>query len=485
MPLVAGVDCSTTATKVHVRDADDGRLLGCGSAPHPPSEPPCSEADPEAWWDALSRALWIATQGAGVKPNEIAAISVGAQQHGMVTVDSDGSVIRPAKLWNDSESAPQARELVHKLGKQAWAAACGSVPVASFTITKLAWLRRHEPRNFSRVSLLLLPHDWLTWRLCGRAATDRGDASGTGYWSPFEGRWRPDLLALVDQSLEVDYEHRLPEVLAPSEPAGEVVPSVVSHLGLKPGTVVGPGTGDNMGAALGVALDERDAAVSIGTSGTVYTVARTPVADASGSVAGFADATGRFLPLVCTLNATRVTDAFARLLGVGSESFDLLALSTPPGAGGLVLVPYLDGERTPDRPEARGVLAGLASDVSRAEVARAAVEGVVCGLLEGLDALVGAGVAWEGRRLVLLGGGSRSSSYRRVLADLAGLPVVVPMEPEPVAAGACVQAAAVLAGSDTGQVASVWAGGSSVEVVEPDLSVDARALRSRYARWRG
>jgi xylulokinase len=465
VPLVAGVDSSTTATKVEVRDLDSGRVVGSGSSPHPPTRPPRSEQPPEAWWSAFE-AAWLQ---AGAP--DVASISVAGQQHGMVALDHDRRVVRPAKLWNDTESAPEAAWLVGRLpgGRHAWADACGLVPVASFTISKLAWLRRHEPEAWERLAHVVLPHDWLTLELTGRLVTDRGDASGTGYWSAASGAYRHDLLALVDPTR--DWSSVVPAVLGPLEAAGEWN-----------GALVGPGTGDNMAGALGVGLRTGDVVVSIGTSGTVYGVSDEPTADASGIVAGFADATGRYLPLVCTLNATKVTDAVRGLLGVDHDELDRLALSGPPGAGGLTLLPYLDGERTPDRPDATGVLAGLRSDVRREQLARTAVEGVVCGLLDGLDAL-GAFAPTVGQ-LIVVGGGARSRAYRQVLADLSGRDVLVPQVGEQVATGACVQAAAVAAGGEPADVADAWKLGAG-DVVEPGAGVTAAAdVRAAYAALR-
>jgi xylulokinase len=465
VPLVAGVDSSTTATKVEVRDLASGRVVGSGSSPHPTTRPPRSEQDPAAWWAAFE-AAW---REAG-EPH-VAAISVAGQQHGMVALDEGRRVIRPAKLWNDTESAPDATRLIDRLpgGRKAWADACGLVPVASFTITKLAWLRRHEPESWTRLAHVVLPHDWLTFRLTGRLVTDRGDASGTGYWSAASGDYRHDLLALVDP--DRDWSPVVPPVLGPLEAAGEWR-----------GAVVAPGTGDNMAGALGVGLRPGNVVVSIGTSGTVYGVSDTPTADPSGIVAGFADATGRHLPLVCTLNATRVTDAVRRLLGVDHDQLDRLALAAAPGAGGLTLLPYLDGERTPDRPTATGVLAGMRSDIGRDQLARAAVEGVVCGLLDGLDAL--ATFAPSGGQLILVGGGGRSRAYRQVLADLSGREVATPRSAEQVSSGACVQAAATLTGTDPADVADAWdlrAG----DLVAPGPGVaEAAEVRGAYAALR-
>jgi xylulokinase len=465
VPLVAGVDSSTTATKVEVRDLDSGMVVGRGSAPHPPTQPPRSEQDPAAWWAAFDSA-W---RQAGEPTVE--AISVAGQQHGMVALDEQREVIRPAKLWNDTESAPDAAWLIDQLpgGRQAWAEACGLVPVASFTITKLSWLHRTHPSTWTRLAHVVLPHDWMTFRLTGRLTTDRGDASGTGYWSAATDTYRPDLLALVDG--ERDWSPMVPDVLGPGDTAGEWN-----------GALVAPGTGDNMAGALGVGLRTGDAAVSVGTSGTVYSVSDTPTADPSGIVAGFADATGRHLPLVCTLNATKVTDAVRRLLGVDHEELDELALECAPGAGGLTLLPYLDGERTPDRPDATGVLAGIRSDIGREQLARAAVEGVVCGLLDGLDALTA--FAPADARLILVGGGARSRAYRQVLADLSGRAVLVPRGIEQVATGACVQAAAVATGAEPADIADRWKLGDG-DLVEPGPGASAAAdVRGAYATLR-
>ena len=467
MALVLGVDSSTQSTKLEVRDATSGRLEASARAPHPAVSPPRSEQDPAAWWAALGRA------GVELGRPAVAALAIGGQQHGMVVLDVGGAVVRPAKLWNDTESAPDAAALVERLGAQAWSRAVGLVPVASYTVTKLAWLRRCEPEAWARLARVLLPHDWLNLRCTGLAATDRGDASGTGYWSPAAGEWRPDLLALIDD--DRDWLGCLPQVLAPAEAVGHLVGEARDLFGP---AVVGPGTGDNMAAALGLGLATGDVAISVGTSGTVYGVSDTPVADPTGTVAGFADAAGRFLPLVCTLNAAKVLDTVAALLGVDHDGLDELALGAPAGARGLTLLPYLDGERTPNRPDATGTLAGLRTTHDRADLARAAVEGVIHGLLDGLDGLDARGVAAD-RRLVLTGGGSRSRAVQQVLADLTGRPVEVHTDTEMVARGAAVQAAAILAGGEPGEVAAAWRPRPDA-VVEPDDQLDRAALRAAY-----
>ncbi|HEY8374642.1 MAG TPA: FGGY-family carbohydrate kinase, partial [Pseudonocardiaceae bacterium] len=377
-------------------------------------------------------------------------------------------------LWNDTRSAPQATRLVERLGAEKWAERTGSVPVASFTVTKLAWLAEHEPEHADRVARVLLPHDWVSWQLGGAGldpATDRGDASGTGYFSPREGVWLPDLLASAFGGRQPE----LPRVLGPAEAAG-----VCAADGPLGGALLGPGTGDNMAAALGLGAGPGDVVVSLGTSGTAFAVAEEPAADPTGTVAGFCDATGRFLPLVCTLNAARVLTAAARMLNTDLAGLDELALRAEPGAGGLVLLPYLDGERTPNLPEAAGTLGGLRRDNMTPEnLARAAVEGMLCGLADGVDALRGQGV--QVRRVLLVGGAARSAAVRTVAPTLFGTPVEIPEPNEYVALGAARQAAWVLAGDG---VPPRWDLRS--EVVEPTAAdLDAgEAVRAAYAAVR-
>ena len=482
MATVIGVDCSTQATKVEVRDTTSGALVSSGRAAHPPTRPPRSEQDPQAWWSALRDAVGRACANP-VVARSVTGMAVAGQQHGLVTLDAQRRVIRPAKLWNDTESSADAGWLLDQLGgPEAWAEACGSVPTAAFTITKLSWLHRVEPDNFDALEHVLLPHDWLTAMCSGALVTDRGDASGTGYWSPAEERWRTDLLEIV--SPDKPWKEMLPRVLGAAEAAGTATAGFTRALGLPDGIVVGAGTGDNMASALGLGAAAGDVMVSIGTSGTVFTVSSTPCVDPSGLVAGFADATDRYLPLVGTNNATRVTDAFGRLLGVDAQTLAETALSADPGAGGLVVVPHLDGERAPYRPHASGLMIGIRSDVTRAQVARAAFEGVVNGLLDALDALraVCPAAGTEGRTL-LVGGGARSPAYRRILADLSGLALTVPAAPESVATGACVQAAAIVEGRRPEDVAASWDLGPPI-TVEPDERVQRDAIRAAYVAAR-
>lgn len=456
MTLVAGVDSSTQSTKVLVCDADTGDVVRRASAPHPEG----TEVHPDAW----EQALRFATQDGLL--DGVSAVSVAGQQHGMVVLDDDRQVVRPALLWNDVRSAPAARALTAELGGgRAWAQAVGLVPVASFTVTKLRWLAEHEPEAAARVRSVVLPHDWLTWRLRAHDApltTDRGDASGTGYWSPTTGDYRTDLLARAFGRV-VD----VPEVRGPHEPAGET----------PRGMLVAAGTGDNMGAALGLGAEPGDVVVSLGTSGTAFAVHDHPVADETGTVAGFADASGAYLPLVATLNAARVLSATARLLGTDLAGLDALATAAAPGAGGLVLLPYLDGERTPDLPDATGTLHGLTrASMTPENLARAAVEGMLCGLADAVDALVAQGVT--PRRVLLVGGAARSAAVQAVAPTVLGAPVVVPEPEEYVARGAARQAAQALAGGE----APAWA--LPAGVPQPGDSGAGAAVRAAYAEAR-
>jgi xylulokinase len=459
MPLVAGVDSSTQSCKVLVVDADTGEIVRQGRASHPDG----TEVDPAAWLVALRQAI----DGAGGL-DDVAAIAVGGQQHGMVCLDEDGDVVRPALLWNDNRSAAAARDLTAELGgPQAWADQIGVVPVASLTVTKLRWLAEHEPENARRTAAVCLPHDWLTWQLAGTGdldalTTDRGDASGTGYWSTVEGDYRSDLLVRA-----LGHDASVPTVLRPHAVAGTVASG---------SAVLGPGTGDNAAAALGLGAVPGDVVVSIGTSGVACAVSEVPARDASGIVAGFADATGRYLPLVATLNAARVLDAACRLLRVDHDELSRLALSAPPGAGGLVVVPYLEGERTPVRPDSTASVHGLTLGTAEpAHLARAAVEGLLCSLADCLDALADQGSVV--RRVLLTGGGAASEAVRAIAPAVLGHPVHVPVPLEYVARGAARQAAWVLSGESE---PPTW----EVPTAEVSQAAPTPEVRTRYAEAR-
>ena len=457
MTLVAGIDSSTQSTKVVLCDAEDGTVVGTGSAPHPPG----TEVDPQAWWDALQRA------GSGLL-DQAAAIAIAGQQHGSVVLDGDGQVIRPALLWNDLRSAAAAADLVAELGGPGWwAEVTGSVPTASFTVTKLRWMAEHEPANAARVARVLLPHDWLTLKLgAAEPVTDRGDASGTGYFATAKSQWLPGVAAAA-----LGHEPALPRVAAPGEVVGQT----------SGGALLGPGTGDNMAAALGLGLEPGEVAVSIGTSGTAFAVAAEPAADPSGAVAGFADATGRFLPLVCTVNAGLVLSAAAAMTGTDLAGLDARALAAASGAAGVTLLPYFDGERTPNLPLATGVISGLTTANGTAEnIARAAIEGVLCSLAEAVARLGG-----EQRRVLLIGGGARSPAVREIAPGIFGNDVEVPAPEEYVALGAARQAAWALAGT---LQPPAWPRPLSLRhsgAPQPEVRERYAALRAGTSSWAG
>jgi xylulokinase len=427
--LVAGVDSSTQSCKVVVRRLDTGEIVRTGQAPHPEG----TEVDPEHWWQALQKAI---AEAGGF--DDVQAVSIAAQQHGMVTLADDGRVVRPALLWNDTRSAPQATRLTELVGRDRFAKETGSIPVASFTLTKLAWLADNEPDNATRVHAVCLPHDWLTWRLlgygpdgesprgadCDALTTDRSDASGTGYFSSSDNSYLPDVLMEALGRVPL-----LPRVLGPSDTAGTT----------PEGVIVGVGAGDNAGAALGLGATPGDVVVSIGTSGTVFSVSENPAHDETGLVAGFADASGHYLPLIATLNAARVIDWTRKLLGVDFVELERLALEAKPGSDGARLVPYFEGERTPNLPDAKASLHGLSlSSYTPANLARASIEGVLCSLADGLDAVMSQGVV--PKRILLIGGSAQNIAVQKIAPTIFDHPVEVPDPAEYVALGASVQA---------------------------------------------
>lgn len=443
-PYVAGIDSSTQSCKVLIVDPGSGAVVRSGRADHPDG----TEVEPEFWWKAFLQAL---DDAGGL--DDVAALSVGGQQHGMVCLDEAGEVIRPALLWNDTRSGDAAAELVDEAGDGDtargaawWADATGSVPVASLTVTKLRWLADHEPENAARIAAVCLPHDWLTWKIAGTGqladlVTDRSDASGTGYMAREGNVYRYDILA---RALRISEERAkdiiLPEILGPWDRAGQG--DAARGWG---DIVLGPGCGDNAGAALGVGLTTGQAMLSLGTSGVVAAVSANSVEDPSGLVTGFSDASGQWLPLACTLNASRIIDAIAEVIGAQYEEFDELALSVP-DAGGLVLTPYFEGERTPNLPDATASLTGMTlANADRAHVARAGVEGLLVLMRGALDAVRASGAPID--RVLMLGGGAKSAAVRALAPSVLGVPVGVPESGEYVALGAAKQAQYVAEGS--------------------------------------
>ena len=465
--LVLGIDSSTQSTKALLGDAETGQVLEERRAAHPDG----TEVDPRSWLAAVDDA-------AGPLLERADAVSVGGQQHGMVLLDEAGEVVRPALLWNDTRSAPQAQTLIEEMGGAAASVEeIGSLMVASFTASKLRWVCDEEPENAQRAARVLLPHDYVSLHLAepGTAPfTDRGDASGTGYYSTREEAWRPDLAeAALGRAVE------LPRL--PSAPQEIMARTAVTSTG-RGGAAIAAGTGDNMAAALGLSLGPGDVSVSIGTSGVCAMVSDTRPGDASGTVTGFADAPGRFLPMTTTINASRILEAGRALLGVDHEEMAQLALASVPGAHGVTLLPYFDGERTPNRPTARATLTGMSTSTTREDVARAYVEGLLCSLADGIAALEER-TGTAARRITLIGGGARSRAVQQLAPAIFGREVTIAPDGEYVALGAARQAAWALAGTDEPPAWEI--SGSQVVDAEPTPEVlgTYRELKERTEGW--
>lgn len=457
--MYIGVDSSTQSCKAVLLDPESGEVVREGTTPHPDG----TAVDPRAWTDALAASL-----GSLGDTSAAAGIGIAGQQHGMVALDAAGEPVHDALLWNDTRSAEDSRTMREELGDAFWLEHTNLVPVPSFTITKLAWLARTLPDAAARVESVLLPHDYLNAFLTGEEVTDRSDASGTGYFSPLEDAYQPEILERFFGRVP-----RLPRVLGTHESGGTV------HREVLPNATLAPGMGDNAAVALGLELQPGEVAVSIGTSGTVFASTPRPTHDASGTVAGFADALGGHLPLLATLNAARVLRSTAETLGVTLEEFNALASSAPVDAGGLTLLPYLDGERTPNLPEATGTLLGITRENLRPEtIARASLLGILNSLADGLDTLRGLGVPVE--TVVLAGGGARSSALQEAAAGVFGVPVEIPEPREYAAIGAARQAAWTATGELPTFARPV---GRRVEPA-PGQAESFAAVRERYAAAR-
>jgi len=419
MARVAGVDSSTQSVKIVVRDSESGALLAQASHPHPDG----TEVDPQHWLVALHKVI---DEIGGLE--SLDAISIGGQQHGMVLLDSDGEVIRPALLWNDTRSAGQAVAINKAFPDiHLWT---GSQLVASFTASKVRWVLENEPANAAKIAAIALPHDWLSWKLSGSKDlndlfTDRSDASGTGYFDPKNNSYIPEIVQWISGKSNV----LLPRIVAPGE------------VGIKVGkTIIAAGAGDNAAAALGIGATVGDLVISLGTSGTAFAVSASSTHDETGEVAGFADASGNYLPLACTLNAAKVFDSTSKLLGVNFEEFSELALAAKPGSDGLMVMPHFDGERTPNRPDAQGAILGIShSNFTAENIARASIEGVIAGLAYAAEALRKEGVEFS--RLLLVGGAARNKAVQQIASEIFGLAIHIPTPGEYVSEGAAIQAA--------------------------------------------
>lgn len=463
MGIVAGLDSSAEYTSIVVCDTETGAVVKHGHAEHSGERD-----DPQSWLISLGKA---ASTG---QLADVQAIGVSAQQQGLVTLDGSGAPVGPALVGNDRRMQTAAADLVDLLGgREAWAHAVGSVPKAAHPVSKLRWLARQEPEAAQRVAEVMQPHDWLVWQLLGRPArrvTDRGDASGTGYWSAATGAYRPDLVELA-----LGHQVRLPEVIGPAEPAGQT----------PEGLLISAGTGQTMAAAFGLGLGPGDVVISLGATGSVCAVHHEALADPTGTITSYADATGMHLPVVRTLNATRALRGTADMLGTGLDGLSEMAMRSTPGSSGLVMLPYLEGETTPDLPHTAGSLHGLRRESMKPDfVARAAFEGMLCGLADALDVLRRRGVRVGGEgggRVFLLGQAAALPAVRAAAPGILGAQVVVPEPADYAAIGAARQAAWALAG---GGAPPQWPA-PACEVFEPgeELAV-GQAVRQQYVTVR-
>jgi len=436
--MYLGIDCGTQGTKALLID-EDGRPLGRGYARHALIERAngAREQEPHWWVEAMRDAVRQAvSQAPGVK---VVALGVSGQQHGLVVLDENKKVIRPAKLWNDTETAPQNDALVAKLGgAQACLDKIGLVPLTGYTVSKLLWLKEQEPENFSRVRHVLLPHDYLNFWLTGELCAEYGDASGTAFFDVRTREWSGEVLDLIDGG-SGQLRSSLPRLLKPEEIVGTLRPEVAGELGLSADCVVSSGGGDNMMGAIGTGnVKEGVVTLGLGTSSTVYSFCNHPVADVTGSVASFCSSSGGWLPLVCTMNATNVVTQTWEILGKKVDALDAALAATQPGADGLTFLPFLNGERTPNLPRARGSIVGVsANNFTSDNLIRAAVEGVSFGVLAGLDLIL---AGREPHVIFAIGGGARSKGWRQLLADATGATIQVPAEEEAGCLGAAMQA---------------------------------------------
>eukprot|EP00803_Ostreobium_quekettii_P003256 evm.model.scf_876.5 EVM.evm.TU.scf_876.5 scf_876:25056-26697(-) len=449
MPLFMGLDVGTQATKAVVYDDEARRVVARASEAYGMLDgggvPGRAEQDPAWWIDACGAVVRRAMEG--IDHERVKGLGVSGQQHGLVALDADGHVVRPAKLWCDTESAPQAEEL---------SAVLGFTLVPGFTASKILFVKQREPANFARTASVLLPHDYVNFWLTGEAATECGDASGTGLFDAARRDFDPQAARAIDERVP----EMLPRLLGPGEALGTIRPEVAQRLGLSPDTVVAPGSGDNACSALGAgAVRDGLCVLSLGTSGTLFGCSSAPVVDPTGVVCGFCDATGAWLPLVCTMSCTGPLEELRRAFRMDHEELTALAEEEQPGCGGANFLPYLGGERTPNWPHATGAILGIRTGGLRpGALYRAAMEGATFTLMGGMQRFTESG--FRPKELRLVGGGSKNRLWRRIVADAFQLPLRFPVEAESAALGAALQAGAVHSGT---------AVASYVERVGPEL----------------
>ena len=438
--LLIGLDSGTQSTKALVVNANSGKVLGSGTAKYdliPGLPPGAKEQHPETWRKATATAIKMALKLAKAKAGEVKAIGVSGQQHGFVPLDKAGNVIRPAKLWCDTSTSPECEEITAKLGGlKKTIGVLGNAVLAGFTASKILWLKKHEPKNFAKLATVLLPHDYLNFWLTGERVMEFGDASGTALLDVRKRQWCAAMLNAIDESLA----DKLPRLISSDQPAGKLSAATAQELGLNPGVLVSAGGGDNMMGAIGTG-NTRPGIVtaSFGTSGTIYACADKPVVDPQGEIAAFCDSTNRWLPLLCTMNVTVATEMVRKDFGIDHAAFEKMAAKAPAGCDGLFLLPYLEGERTPNVPEGTGVYFGVnARTFTAHHFARATMEGVTLGMNYGLRRLARLGV--KAKQIRATGGGANSKLWRQIMADVFNTEVVTLAVGEGAAYGAALQA---------------------------------------------
>ncbi|WP_296257413.1 MULTISPECIES: xylulokinase [unclassified Pseudomonas] len=440
--MFLGIDCGTQGTKAIVLDAVSGKVLGEGSAAHQMigGANGRREQDVQQWLNAFEQASASALQQAGITGAQIQGIGVSGQQHGLVMIDELGHVLRPAKLWCDTESAAENDRLLDYLGGEAGSLERLGVAIApGYTVSKLLWTKEQFPELFARIDKILLPHDFLNYWLTGRCCSEFGDASGTGYFNVRSRQWDYDILHHIDPSGRL--VRALPELLQAHEAVGRILPAIAERLGLNPDAIVSSGGGDNMMGAIGTGnIAPGSITMSLGSSGTVYAFADAGNVSAQPSVATFCSSSGGWLPLICTMNLTNATSAIRELFGLDIDAFNAAIACAPIGAQGVLMLPFLNGERVPALPHATGSILGLDStNLSQANLCRAAVEGTTFGLRYGLDLLRDSGIKSDSIRLI--GGGAKSAVWRQIVADIMDTPVICTNGSEAAALGAAIQAA--------------------------------------------
>jgi xylulokinase len=438
--LLLGIDSGTQSTKALVVDARDGKVLAAAAQQYdllPGLPPGAKEQHPHTWRDATARAIRQALRQAKAMGSEVKAIGVSGQQHGFVPLDAQGEVIRPAKLWCDTSTAPECDEIMQKLGGlKATIRAVGNAVLPGFTASKILWLKKHEPKNYRRLATVLLPHDYLNFWLTGEKVMEFGDASGTALLDLRKRTWSNAVLSAIDSELP----GKLPPLIKSDQPAGRLQVATAKRLGLAPGTLVSAGGGDNMMGAIGTGNTRAGViTASFGTSGTIYACAEKPVVDPRGEIAAFCDSTNRWLPLLCTMNVTVATEMVREDFEWSHDKFGAEAAKVGAGSGGLLLLPYFEGERTPNVPEGTGVWLGVNPRTFAAtHYARSAMEGVTLGMNYGLRRLAELGV--KPKQIRATGGGAKSKVWRQIMADVFNAEVVTLKVSEGAAYGAALQA---------------------------------------------